>query len=1509
MIKTLLKIRLQTALFISLSMPLFASAGTNSITSDLHLITGIENSVSSSIADTEAPTAPTNLVATQITASSVTLSWTASTDNVGVVSYDIYQGVNILMGNSTATSFTVTPLSSNYSTSFKIMAKDAAGNVSVASVSISVKTLDITEPTIPTKLTASGATATSINLSWTASKDNDAVVAYDIYQGSNRLVGTSTTTNFTVTGLVPNNIYTFAVKARDAAGNVSQKSVAVLYETVDTLPPTTPNVITTEINSTSVNLSWIPSTDNRGVTSYEIFKDGYLAGTSTSATFNATLLQANTKYSFTITAKDATGNTSPASEVITVTTAPPIPAYCVSTGFSSSIPMSISRVQVGSLDTKRDPSQSGNSAATIPDLKKGVSYSITLTATEYVSGQTQFGQRYAVWIDYNKDYDFNDPGELIWNQQVTTTSPVIGSFLVPESALNGETRMRVTTQGDAVGIPYPCGDYTGTYNYGRTFDYTVNIVNSTNDPNASTPPTNLVASGTTWTATDLSWTAPANTTDIVGYEIYKEDVLIGNSQTTTFSVSGLMQLRGYLFTVKAKKSDGTVSAPSTPVFIKTLRAPNPGAPTDLKITDIGATKIGISWTPSISSADITYYIYLAYGSLTNQYYGVTKNPYFTINGISPNNEYSITVQAVDEVSNKSPMSNSIKATTLSYSPAPLPATDLMATEITTTSATLAWTASKNSTPVASYIIYKDGQKIGTVDGSVTTFNVPGLASETTYSFTVETVLNADSYTAMSTILSIKTVALPKYCVPGATIGKKDYISNVDFGAVTHFSGSSSYEDVTLYTASITPGQETSIITTIYKSSPQTESNGFAIWIDFNADKDFDDEGELVWSSAYNNISTQNFDAIANFTLPSTVVPGKTRLRIAMKQNGIPTPCEKFPYGEVEDYSVNIKKPIVEFEAPTTPTNLSASNIKSSATTLSWNSSTDNIGVATYEIYKDGVITASTSNTNYIVNGLNPETIYLFTVKAKDYVGNVSLASNSVSVTTLAADISAPTAPSNLSANNTTKTTTTLSWTASTDNVGVTSYEIYKDYSLLGTTTSTTYEVSNLKSNANYTFIVKAKDEAGNVSVESNKLILTTLGQDTTPPTVPTNLVATNTTKNGTTLSWAASTDNVAVKGYNIYYLDNVLFATTTNITYTFTNLIAEQRYSFTVKAIDADGNLSAASTNVIVDTLPEDSTPPTAPTNLKALETTSTSTTLSWTASTDNVGVTSYEIYHDNALIGSTAATTYTINYLMPEKEYIFSVKAKDRAKNLSEASNTVKVTTPKVIAYCASGGTDPEKGHINKVNLNTINNITKAENGGYSDFTSIATNLTKGTINTITLETYTSNSNPNVFTVWIDLNGDKYFDEGNEMVWTSGVVTSQTVTGNFTIPNTALNGTTRMRVSMKRNGTQSPCETFALGEVEDYTVNIQNNLSVADHDNAKNNFYQVYPNPVQEKLFVKLPDNTTSFFKITNIHGQNIKEGILSETGLDVSTLGPGIYIMELNDGEKSIFKKFIKY
>lgn len=182
--------------------------------------------------DTQAPTAPGNLNASGITSSSITLQWTASTDDVGVTEYVIYQGTATVGSVSGSTlTFTHTGLTPDTTYSYSVKAKDAAGNVSPSSNTISVKTNavsgpDTQAPSTPANVTVTGVTSSSVSLSWTASTDNVGVTGYDVYQGTN-LALSVTGTSATVSGLSAVTAYTFKVAAKDAAGNVSPQSTAV----------------------------------------------------------------------------------------------------------------------------------------------------------------------------------------------------------------------------------------------------------------------------------------------------------------------------------------------------------------------------------------------------------------------------------------------------------------------------------------------------------------------------------------------------------------------------------------------------------------------------------------------------------------------------------------------------------------------------------------------------------------------------------------------------------------------------------------------------------------------------------------------------------------------------------------------------------------------------------------------------------------------------------------------------------------------------------------------------------------------------------------------------------------------------------------------------------------------------------------------------------------------------------------------------------------------------------
>ncbi|QWV98275.1 hypothetical protein KP005_03025 [Geomonas nitrogeniifigens] len=201
-----------------------------------------------------------------------------------------------------------------------------------------------------------------------------------------------------------------------------------------------------------------------------------------------------------------------------------------------------------------------------------------------------------------------------------------------------------------------------------------------------------------------------------------------------------------------------------------------------------------------------------------------------------------------------------------------------------------------------------------------------------------------------------------------------------------------------------------------------------------------------------------------------------------------------------------------------------------------------------------------------------------------------------------ADITAPSAVTGLSATtaaiDSTTSTVVLTWTAASDNIAVAGYEVYRDGTKIGTTTTATFIDSPVTSNVTYVYTVVAFDAAGNfsaasapLSVKPNQasLSVTVSGQlsgdllaqlDLTPPTAPTGLAAVTTAITGTTssvaLSWNASTDNVGVTGYDVFR-DGVKVGTTAARSFTDASVTSAITYSYTVKAFDAAGNRSAAS--------------------------------------------------------------------------------------------------------------------------------------------------------------------------------------------------------------------------------------------------------------------------------------------------------------------------------------------
>jgi len=323
-----------------------------------------------------------------------------------------------------------------------------------------------------------------------------------------------------------------------------------------------------------------------------------------------------------------------------------------------------------------------------------------------------------------------------------------------------------------------------------------------------------------------------------------------------------------------------------------------------------------------------------------------------------------------------------------------------------------------------------------------------------------------------------------------------------------------------------------------------------------------------------------------------------------------------------------------------------------------------------------------------------------------------------------------------------------------------------------------------------------------------------------------------------------------------------------------------------------------------------DTQAPTAPGSLSASNVTQTTLTLSWNASTDNVGVTGYDVFQGSTNLGSVTGTSANITGLSPATAYSFRVRAHDAAGNNSGFSNTVNVTTlSNTVTYCTSQGNNTNDEYIDRVQLGSINNLS-GNNGGYADFTSISTSLTKGSSNTITITPrWTGTVYREAYRVWIDYNQDGDFNDSGEQVYSRSRTTASSVSGSFTVPTSALSGATRMRVSMKYNANPTSCETFTYGEVEDYTVIISNSMNqgISGGTGFNSSEMSIYPNPAKHTLNISLVEANGKDYVIYNIMGQVVGKGNYTES-LDVSSLQSGVYMLEVNTDSNKLMKRFVK-
>jgi chitodextrinase len=314
--------------------------------------TGPYSNVASASTAAAAPTisAPGALTASATSATQVTLSWGAATETGGTLSQYLIercQGAGCSSFTQVATvsvpgtTFADTGLSGSTSYSYRVRAKDTAGNTGPYS-NVASATTGTVAPTIsaPGTLSAGATSATQIGLSWGAATETGGTLSQYLIErcqgagcSSFTQVGTTAVpaTTFTDSGLTAGTSYSYRVRAQDTAGNTGPYSNTATSVTVTGTPSAPSGLAASAASSTQVNLSWSAATETGGSIAQYLIERCQGAGcssftqvgTATQLSFSDSALSGSTAYSYRVRAKDAAGNTGPYSNVATATTAAP----------------------------------------------------------------------------------------------------------------------------------------------------------------------------------------------------------------------------------------------------------------------------------------------------------------------------------------------------------------------------------------------------------------------------------------------------------------------------------------------------------------------------------------------------------------------------------------------------------------------------------------------------------------------------------------------------------------------------------------------------------------------------------------------------------------------------------------------------------------------------------------------------------------------------------------------------------------------------------------------------------------------------------------------------------------------------------------------------------------------------------------------------------------------------------------------------------------------------------
>ncbi|BDZ42736.1 hypothetical protein GCM10025865_20350 [Paraoerskovia sediminicola] len=723
--------------------------------------------------DAEAPTAPSALAAEVVGDDAVSLTWDAATDNVAVTGYEVHRsdvaGFAVTeatkVGDSTSTSHVEWGVDAG-TWFYRVVAVDAAGNVSEASDEVEVEVLgpDTQAPSVPSGVAAS-ASGSSVDVSWSASSDDRGVAGYVVYRSddeafevseSSQVAEVADGTSFTDEDLEPGDWF-YRVVAVDEAGNASDASSAVAVEVLgpDTQAPSVPSGVAASASGSSVDVSWSASSDDRGVAGYvvyrsedeafEVSESSQVAEVADGTSFTDAGLAAGAYY-YRVVAVDAAGNASEASASVGATVdAPPADPVTVEL-YPSEDTFVHSGAQSTNYGSLNQLSAMGNSPTkevflkfALPEAPAGTvlaGASLRLqTTTSSSAGSVDdfvFGWAGSDWAEGSMTYptrpeiDDTEVGVLEGPTSANTVYDVELSAEEITEKLGADATLGTVSDGtDSVwfwskdrSIAGQRPQLTLHFEPGST-----GPVDPEPDTQAPSVPSGVTASAS-GSSVEVTWSASTDDTGVTRYVVYRSDdeafEVSESSQVaevadgTSFTDAGLAA-GAYYYRVVAVDAAGNVSeaSASRSATVEEPVGPDtqaPSVPSGVAASASGSS-VDVSWSASSDDRGVAGYVVYRSDdeafevSESSQVAEVADGTSFTDEDLEPG-DWFYRVVAVDEAGNASDASSAVAVEVLGPDTQAPSVPSGVAASASGSSVDVSWSASSDDRGVAGYVVYR-----------------------------------------------------------------------------------------------------------------------------------------------------------------------------------------------------------------------------------------------------------------------------------------------------------------------------------------------------------------------------------------------------------------------------------------------------------------------------------------------------------------------------------------------------------------------------------------------------------------------------------------------------------------------------------------------------------------------------------------------------------------------------------------------------------------------------------